>query len=152
MTLITRLAEAEDADAIRSLVRASYALYLERMDREPAPMAADYPALISQQFITVMQRNNQIVSILVCYPRDDALHVENVAVDPACQGQGIGKLLMNHAEQLARAQNFNRLELYTNEVMRENIAFYEILGFQISDQGIQDGYARIFFEKKLKKF
>jgi len=149
MTLITRPAEPDDADTIRSLVRASYALYLERMDREPAPMVADYPALISQQFITVVQRSNQIVGILVCYPRDDALHVENVAIDPACQGQGIGKLLMGHAEEQARSKNLARIELYTHEVMTENFPFYESLGFHISDQGIQDGYARIFFEKKL---
>ncbi len=46
---------------------------------------------------------------------------------------------------------FTRIELYTHEVMTENIPFYEDLGFYIRERGKQDGYARIFFEKNLNK-
>ena len=150
MTVILRPALPEDANRARTLVCSSYELYQKRMEREPAPMAADYPALISNQFVTVVQRGSEIAGILVCYPRDDALHVENVAVDPAFQGQGIGTLLMHYAEEQALSLKLTRIELYTHELMTENIPFYEGLGFYIRERGEQDGYARIFFEKDLK--
>ena len=150
MTLTVRRAHPEDANAVRDLVHASYALYLERMEREPAPMGADYPTLISNHFVTMVQKGSEIAGIMVCYPRDDALHVENIAVGPAYQGQGIGKLLMKHAEEQAQCLNISRIELYTHEVMTENIPFYEALGFYIRDRGKQDGYERLFFEKTLK--
>jgi len=150
MTFTLRPAHLEDANAVRDLVHASYALYLERMEREPAPMGANYPTLISRQFVTVVQKSSQLAGIMVSYPRDDALHVENIAVDPAFQGQGIGKLLMNHAEEEARSLNIKRVKLYTHEVMTENIPFYEALGYYIRDRSKQDGYQRIFFEKELK--
>lgn len=149
MTLTIRCARLEDANAIRALVRVSYELYLERMEQEPAPMGADYPALISKSLVSVAQKGGKIAGILVCYPRNDALHVENVAVNPAYQGQGIGKALMNHAEEQAHSQNFKKIELYTHEVMTENLIFYEAIGFYIRERGIQDGYARIFLEKIL---
>lgn len=149
MKLNLRLAQAEDAPGITSLVKSAYSLYLDRMDREPAPILADYPALIMRQVVTVAVSDGELAGMLVCYPCEQALHVENVSVDPAFQGQGIGGKLMSHAEDIARTRKLSRVELYTNEVMTENIGFYEARGYSIQDQSVQDGYSRIFFELKL---
>lgn len=43
-----RQAEAADQRAVVDCVRAAYAKYLVRMGKEPAPMHADYEALIAQ--------------------------------------------------------------------------------------------------------
>ncbi len=142
-------AEAEHADDIRALVRTAYEMYVERMDREPAPMLADYEGLIDQQIVTVALMGDAVAGVLICYPQGDQLHVENVAVSPDFQGHGIGGLLMTNAEQQAQSQNISKIGLYTNEVMTENFPFYEALGFQIRERAMQDGYARIFFEKTL---
>lgn len=149
MTVRLRPARPEDAAAVRDLVRASYAIYVERMDREPAPMLADYAELISRNVVTVAETDGRIGGILVCYPRGDALHVENVAVAPEFQGRAIGRLLMGHAEKLAQLRKLHKIEFYTNEVMTENLPFYKALGYHICGRAIQDGYARIFFEKDL---
>ncbi len=144
-----RPARLEDASGIRALVRSAYKPYLNRMDREPAPILADYPALILKQVVTVAEADGKIAGMLVCYPSDDALHIENVAVDPSFQGHGIGSLLMDHAEGKARSENLVRVDLYTNEVMTENISFNEARGYSVRERAIQDGYARVFFELKL---
>jgi len=149
MAVKLRPARREDASGIRTLVRSAYAHYLDRMECEPAPLQADYPALIGKQVVTVAEVDGKLAGMLVCYRQDDALHVENVAVDPAYQGRGAGGLLMDHAENLARSGNLARVELYTNEVMTENISFYEARGYIIRERAEQDGYARIFFELKL---
>lgn len=149
MKLKLRRAQPEDASGISSLVRSAYTLYLVRMDRKPALILADYPALIKKQVVTVAEADGELAGILVCYQRDQALHIENVSVDPAFQGLGIGGKLMSHAEDIARSIQLSRVELYTNEVMTENISFYEARGYSIRDQTVQDGYSRIFFELKL---
>ncbi len=43
-----RQAQTADQGAVVACVRAAYAKYLVRMSREPAPMNADYEALITQ--------------------------------------------------------------------------------------------------------
>ena len=82
-------------------------------------------------------------------PLGARLFVENVAVDPARQGQGHGRRLMAFAETYASGLGLRTLRLYTNEVMHENIPFYEGLGFAVSERVLDDGYHRIYLEKSL---
>jgi ribosomal protein S18 acetylase RimI-like enzyme len=79
----------------------------------------------------------------------EALLIENVAVDPEAQGTGLGRQLMDFAEDEARRRGLGRLRLYTNEVMTENLAIYEHLGYHEVDRRSQDGYRRVFMEKLL---
>lgn len=147
--LTLRRARPDEAAQIRDLVRSAYALYVDRMDLEPAPMLADYTDLVSRQLVTIAETGGSLAGIIVSYPRGKALHVENVAVSPAFQGQGIGHTLMDFAEEVARSKGLAAVELYTNEVMTENIPFYRKRGYVIRERAPQDGYERIFFEKRL---
>lgn len=149
MAMTLRPAEPEEAKTVRALVRAAYALYVPRMDREPAPMVADYAALIAEGHVTVACDGDAMRGILVCYPRRDHLHVENVAVAPDAQGLGVGRALMARCEEVARDLGLPAIELYTNAVMTENFPFYEALGYDRLGEGQEDGYARVFFRKEL---
>lgn len=151
MTVTLRLAHAQEAEAIRALVRGAYALYLPRMDREPAPMLADYAALIAEARVTVACDGDVLLGILVCYPRRDHLHVENVAVAKEAQCRGVGRLLMARAEEEARGFGLPAIELYTNAVMRENFPFYAALGYEMVGEGEEQGYVRIFFRKAMMR-
>ena len=73
------------------------------------------------------------------------------AVRPELQGHGLGRFLMQRAEEGALALGKARLRLYTNAVMTENIPFYEGLGFEIEGKVLVDGYHRIYFVKQLKE-
>ncbi len=147
MSLALRPARPEEAEAVRALVRAAYALYVPLMDREPAPMVADYAALIAEGRVTVACEGEAMRGILVCYPRRDHLHVENVAVAPDAQGLGVGRALMARSEEVARSLGLSAIELYTNAVMTENFPFYAALGYDRLGEGNEDGYARVFFRK-----
>jgi GNAT superfamily N-acetyltransferase len=90
------------------------------------------------------------ISAVICLvARGDDLLVENVAVHPDEQGTGRGRELMNFAEEHARRIGFDRLRLYTNEMMTENIALYLHLGFHELERRTEDGYRRVFMEKFL---
>ena len=53
------------------------------------------------------------------------------------------------AEAEARRRGFGEIRLYTHQRMVENPPFYAALGFEETGRGVQDGYARVFFRKRL---
>jgi N-acetylglutamate synthase-like GNAT family acetyltransferase len=146
---ILREAKAGDREAVERLVEAAYGMYVERIGRRPAPMDADYAALIDAGRVTVAERDGRITGILVLVPEEDHLLVENVAVDPAAQGSGLGRRLMAHAEEHARILGRTELRLYTNEKMVENLAWYPRLSYTETERRVDSGFARVFFVKTL---
>lgn len=144
-----RQAREADHQAVVDCVRAAYARYLERMGREPAPLSADYAALITQGVVSVLEQGAEICGILVMMPRQQSMFVENIAIDPRFQGRGLGRQLMAFVEQRAQEAQLSEIRLYTNELMTENLHFYSKLGFAEEDRRVQDGYRRVFLRKKL---
>jgi ribosomal protein S18 acetylase RimI-like enzyme len=138
-----------DAAAVTSCVRAAYAGYVERIGREPAPMAADNAALIARGEVWVGREAGRLVGVLVMRPEPPALFVENVAVLPEQQGRGLGRALMAFAEDHARAAGLAEVALYTNQKMTENLGFYAALGYVETGRRSEDGFARVFLRKTL---
>ncbi|MBT9333308.1 GNAT family N-acetyltransferase [Paracidobacterium acidisoli] len=56
--------------------------------------------------------------------------VEDVAVAPECQGQGIGRAMMLHAREACRAAGCYKLTLSSNLRREEAHRFYESVGFE----------------------
>jgi GNAT superfamily N-acetyltransferase len=151
---VVRRARPEDLTKVAACAKAAYSLYLPRLDRPPAPMLADYAELIAAGEVYVLESDEppsdeQLGGFIVIRPLGGSLFVENVAVDPARQGQGYGRRLMAFAETYAGVLGLPALRLYTNEVMHENIPFYQILGFAVTERVLEDGYRRIYLEKPL---
>jgi GNAT superfamily N-acetyltransferase len=145
-----RPAQVEDRDGIIACVRGAYAKYVPRMGgMEPAPMRADYAALIARDVVHVVGEPDAIRGVIVSFPMEDHLFLENVAVTPANQGTGLGRALMLFVEQQARAGGFREIRLYTHERMTENIAYYGRLGYVEIERRTEDGYHRVFFCKRL---
>jgi ribosomal protein S18 acetylase RimI-like enzyme len=148
---ILRDAVPADREAVQRLVEAAYGVYVERIGRRPAPMDADYAALIEAGLVTVAERDGALVGLLVLVPEADHVLVENVAVDPAAQRTGLGRRLMAHAEDEARARGLHELRLYTNEKMAENVAWYPRLGYRETERRAESGFSRVFFAKRLEE-
>jgi N-acetylglutamate synthase-like GNAT family acetyltransferase len=144
-----RRAERWDVPAIRAIVGAAYAPSVPRIGRAPAPVAADYEALVQAQEAWVGEADDRVVGVLVIRPAGDVLELENVAVDPASQRRGYGRALIAFAEQRARDLGLSGVTLYTNEAMVENLRFYPRLGFVETGRRVADGYRRVFFRKSL---
>ena len=142
-----RRATADDLPAIRAVIDAAYARYLTRMDKPPAPMLRDYGP--SVQAGTTWVTGSPIIAVLTLYPRDDHLYVENIAVAPSAQGRGLGRALMEFAEQEAARRGLRRMALVTNEAMTENQVIYARLGYVEIERRTEDGYRRVYMEKPL---
>lgn len=150
MTSKPRLATVADVDGVRSVVEAAYSHYVPRLGRRPAPMDADYQAAVAAGRTWVLG-DAEVWAVLVLVPAADHLLIENVAVLPACQGQGLGRRLLAFAEQRARTAGLPEVRLYTNQRMTENLAWYRRLGYEETSREIQDGYARVFLRKRLDR-
>jgi ribosomal protein S18 acetylase RimI-like enzyme len=142
-----RRAAGGDADAVRALVQQAYERYVARIGRRPRPMDADYERLIDRGLVHVI--GDPIDGVIVLVPEGDHLLVENVAVLPSCQGRGLGRQLMQFAEAEAGRLGFEEIVLYTNKHMTENLGFYAYLGYEETDRATAEGFARVYFRKRL---
>jgi ribosomal protein S18 acetylase RimI-like enzyme len=143
------VATQADVEPIRSMIIAAYSKYIERIGKEPAPMNADYQALVDEGKVFVLKEGEELLGSIVVAREGDAVSVNNLCVAPAMQGKGYGRILMGHAEEMARSQGLAAVILYTNEKMYENIALYSKLGFAEVGRKTADGYARVYFRKQL---
>ncbi len=142
-----RPAGAADLPALRRIVDAAYGKYIARIGKPPGPMLDDYAALVRQHAVWVIETETGVGGLLVLLPEADHLLLDNVAVDPAAHGQGLGKALMAFAEHESRRRGYGEMRLYTHEKMTENLAMYPALGWQETGRAEQSGYQRVFFRK-----
>jgi len=158
-----RQALESDCAAITACAEAAYHMYIERMGKPPAPMVADFKSQISDKKIYLLEQESltqkgQLLGFVVCFLRAIDEHqaesaqsarasvyfLENIAVNPQAQRAGNGIKLINHVTALAIDNGCSTIELYTNELMTENIAWYKKLGFTEFDRVIEDGFSRVY--------
>lgn len=144
-----RRAESRDVPAIRAIVEAAYAHYVPRIGRAPAPLSADYAALVEAGEAWVGVSDGRVIGVLVIRPGENALELENIAVEPGSQGRGYGRALIGFAEQQAQDLGLPTVTLYTNEAMVENLRLYPSLGYVETGRRVEDGYRRVYFRKSL---
>jgi GNAT superfamily N-acetyltransferase len=142
-----RQARADEIDVVREIVEQAYLPYVERIGRRPAPMDDDYVVRIRDGLVDVVDHHDEILGLVVLVEEEHALLVENLAVRPASQGQGIGRALLAHAERTAVRIGLVELRLYTNSAMTENLELYSRLGWHEVDRRTEDGFQRVFFTK-----
>jgi N-acetylglutamate synthase-like GNAT family acetyltransferase len=126
-----RPATAEDAGAIRSLVREAYARWVPVIGREPLPMTADYADAVRNHRIDLLHMGGTLAAAIETVPGDGHLLIVNVAVLPAFQNRGLGRRLLTHAEQLAAAQGHPVVRLFTNKLFAANVQLYRKLGYGV---------------------
>ena len=144
-----RAAEASDLAGIRSCAHAAYAPYVDRIGRKPAPMVADFGTHIGAGQVFVAVSEAGLLGYIVFFLRGDTMLLENVAVLPEAHGRGVGKALIAYCEAEARSAGVQRVSLYTNAKMIENLALYPRLGYHEVDRRYEGGFDRVFFEKRL---
>jgi GNAT superfamily N-acetyltransferase len=130
-------------------VQRAYSHYVSRIGQAPGPMSDDYGSLIEAGRVHVVERDNCIQGILVLIPESDAMLLDNVAVDPCAQWSGLGRRMLEYAEQAARAAGYQAIKLYTNEAMTENISLYSRIGYAETHRAEEKGLKRVYMLKAL---
>jgi GNAT superfamily N-acetyltransferase len=149
-----RRARPGDAPALAALAQRAYADYVPRIGLRPAPMDADYDHAILADEVWVVDDDGDgdgggLAGLLVLQPRGDDVLLENVAVDPAYQGRGIGRVLLDLVERRTRELGLGAIELYTHSLMTENQQIYESRGYVRTARVDEEGFDRVFYRKDL---
>jgi ribosomal protein S18 acetylase RimI-like enzyme len=139
----------EDAEGMTDCVTASYSHYLPVMDIPPGPMLNDYGEMIEKHQAFVIKQELRVIGILVLMLFEKGFLLDNVAVHPEFQGQGLGKMLMDFAEKEARSQGYPEIYLYTHELMTDNIKMYGHLGYVETERRFEEGRPRVYMRKLL---
>jgi GNAT superfamily N-acetyltransferase len=144
-----RRAERADEAAIVTIVERAYGVYVERIGMRPAPMDADYGEKLRRGLVHIAEDDGALVGLVVLVEKPGRLLVENVAVDPAHQGEGTGGRLLGYAERTARARGLDTLALFTHEMMSENLALYAHLGYEETERRSMGSFSLVYLEKRL---
>jgi GNAT superfamily N-acetyltransferase len=150
-SVLVRRALAIDAPSVVACIDAAYSTYLERIGKPPAPMLMDYVKAIEEDQVWIAEgEDHECCGVLLLIPKSTYSLLDNVAVHPKHQGEGVGRRLIAFAEAEAVRRRFSELRLYTNERMVESIAIYKHLRWEEIGRGLEDGYRRVFMRKSLK--
>jgi N-acetylglutamate synthase-like GNAT family acetyltransferase len=79
------------------------------------------------------QKKDEIpLGSVTLYPYQNTLRIFSVAVLPEFQNSGIGKHLLEHSINFARAKNSNRISLEVRQTDHKSIKFYKNAGFTVT--------------------
>jgi len=146
---IIREATANDADAVKACVGAAFEIYTERIGKPAGPMLLDFRAQIEARHVWLAESGGQVVGVLVQYEISQGFYIDTIAVVPHLQGTGVGKALLQFAEQEAMKRGYDSIYLCTNLKMTENQIFYPRIGYVEYERKFDEGYDRIFYRKRL---
>jgi GNAT superfamily N-acetyltransferase len=133
MNMIIRLARPADALALPAIERSAAELF--RCDPSLAWLA-DAEVLDAAQHMSAIKQANvwvaettELAGFLRAVDIDQHLHIEELSVSQAFQGQGIGRRLVSAAIEHARALRLKAVTLTTFRDLPWNAPFYQRMGF-----------------------
>jgi len=106
-----RRAAPSDVPAIRACAAAAYAKWVAVLGYEPYPVVMDYAAAVHEHDVWVVPFDGGVIGVLVLIDEPPKLLLDNVAVDPAHRGRGLGNLLLDRALALAAQGGYRALRL-----------------------------------------
>jgi len=112
-------------------------------------MIADFENQIRARDVWVAETEGEVLGFIVFFQKHDTMFLENVAVHPTHAGCGIGRQLIAFCEDQAANAGLKTVTLYTNEKMTENLKIYPRLGYLETGRRDEDGFHRVYFEKRL---
>lgn len=137
---VIRPATNADCAEVRALIFA----VLNEYDLEPAPKTTDKDLYDLEGFYAggafdvLETADGEIIGTVGLAPmnRDGggAVELRKMYLKTSARGRGLGKRLLKHAIETAKALGFSRMELQTARVLEEAIGLYEKFGFAPSDQ------------------
>ncbi|WP_443644894.1 GNAT family N-acetyltransferase [Candidatus Ponderosibacter sp. Uisw_141_02] len=86
-----------DAPNLVRLVHEAYRHYIARIGRPPAPMLADFTRHITDDTVFIATNDMICGYVVLCHDLV-CWRLDNIAVAPSNQGQGIGAALIRHSE------------------------------------------------------
>ncbi len=132
-------------EELLSLIRRSFAYMDGRID--PPSSAYRLTAEILREKCAVETAivavdGDKLVGCVFLAEKPDHFYLGKLAVDPACQGMGVGRLLVVEAEAVAKAAGKPVLELQTRIELTDNHLAFARMGFAETGRNAHEGFDR----------
>ena len=111
MMFDVRAGRPQEVEAVRACVLSAFEHYVERIGTPPAPMLLNFQEEIAADHVWVVEEQGRVLGALVQFETPEGFYVDTVAVIPAKQGTGVGRSLLEFAEQEARRRGFDSVYL-----------------------------------------
>lgn len=134
----------EDWPGLLSLIQRAFSVMDGRIDPPSSLHQLNAAALeqkASDEICLIARIASAPIGCVFCTPDSDYLYVGKMAVEPALQGQGVGKWLMQAAEDQARWMSMPAIVLQTRIELTENHAAFAKMGFAKIGESTHPGYA-----------
>jgi GNAT superfamily N-acetyltransferase len=146
---VLRRATDSDAQSVDNLVASAYEKYIPLIGRTPMPMLTDHRESIRANDVWVLDVEGTLVGVLELHARVDHVWIDNVAIEPTWQRRGLGRRLLQHAEDEARRIGLAEMRLLTNERYVANIAMYTRHGYVETHREPHLGTDLVYFAKTI---
>ncbi len=99
--------------------------------------------------VAVACRDDAIAAIAVIVRHPGYLLLDNTAVDPTYNAQGLGREMVLFVETEARQLGLTGIRLFTHLRMTSNVRSYKRAGCHETRRATVDGFDRVFLEKRV---
>jgi GNAT superfamily N-acetyltransferase len=139
-------------------LRDAHEAYIERALAAEIDRIADYYREHDGGFWVSIRSNRLVGTFGLERAAPDAMELRRMYVDAVVQRNGIGRRMLQYAEDEFRRHNIARLELSTAEIQSAAIALYMNAGYQLLHEDIAEiesnkivgsGLRRFYFQKVL---
>ena len=150
----TRLATPTDAEAIAAVLSKSFVEYQPLYTAEGFTATVLTPEQVETRMTEgptwVALEHGACVGTVSAVLKREGLYIRGMAVDPAARGKGIGRELLDCAEQFAVQNCCERLFLSTTPFLSRAIKLYERYGFQRTSVGPDNLFGTPLFTMTMK--
>lgn len=139
---------AAHCPAVLTLLHDAFAQQRGNLDPESGVFSETVESLIGRlQNETLRVAIDQTAAVkvpigcILFHPEEDAIYFGRLAIHPDYRGQGIARSLIQQVEHEAAQSGYRSVILNVRIVLRDNIAFFESMGYKITSSQAHEGYA-----------
>lgn len=145
-----RPARESDIQQIKFLAQTCFAPYVSRLGKNIKVPEPDHGQNVRDGKVAVYMVDNSVRGFITTHIDGMDIHIENMAVTAKFRRQGVGRALLDYADQQGIRRKCLRLVLYTSVISFENIAYYRGRGFTEIDRRSNDEHEMVLFERYLR--
>ena len=123
-----RTADLSEAEPLARLINQAFVVERFFIDGERVSVEDVRQRFGKGQFL-VAERDGALAACVYLEPRGERAYLGLLSVDPACQGAGLGRRLMEAAENHARAQGCRAIDLNIVNLRVGLPSFYQKCGY-----------------------
>jgi ribosomal protein S18 acetylase RimI-like enzyme len=144
-----RRAATDDSRVIAAVLLSAFteyeSLYTSEAFAATTPTPDQILVRLAEGPIWVALKDEIVVGTIAAVLKNEALYLRGMAIAPAARGDGIGRKLLECAEEFAVQHSCERLFLSTTPFLTRAIRLYEHYGFCRNDEGPHDLFGTPLF-------